>query len=113
MEKLSAGSKVFTEEEKNNFLNNYGVEIHQVGDEIRLYGLNQNIDNAKGRIKKEIFFENNKLKVDEVRNMKPLKGGIAEQLYEIENWSSENNRIDLNRKRGNNKGYCEKLNLRF
>lgn len=113
MEKLSAGSKVFTEEEKNNFLNNYGVEIHQVGDEIKLYGLNQNIDNAKGRIKKEIFFENNKLRAEEVRNIKPLKGGIAEQLYDIENWSSENNRINLNQNRSNNQGYFEKLSLNF
>ena len=113
MEKISAGNKVFTEVEKSNYLNNYGVEIHQTGKEIRLYGLNQNIDNAKGRIKKEIFFENNRLKADELRNIKPLKGGIAEQLYEIENWSNENNRIDLNKKRGDNKGYREKLTLRF
>ena len=94
MEKISTGNKRFTESEKKNYLMNYGVEIEQFGNEIRLHGLNQNIDNAKGLIKKEIFFENNNNKVN--KNLKPMKGGIAERLEEID--INNNNNVELRRK---------------
>ena len=114
MEKISSCDKIFTDEEKKNYLLNYGVEIEQIGSEIRLYGLNQNIDNVKGKIKREIFFENNKNKVNELKNVKPLLGGIAEKLEEINNWSDENNLINLNRRKSNNnRDYLNKISLTF
>lgn len=109
MEKLAAGNKRFTESEKKNYLLNYGVEIEQFGSEIRIYGMNQNIDNAKGKIKREIFFDNNKDRVN--NNLKPLKGGIAENLEDIN--VDINNHPEIRRKETNNKRYYEKISLSF
>ena len=107
MEKISSCNKRFTDSEKKNYLMKYGVEIEQIGSEVRLHGLNQNIDNAKGHIKKEIFFENNKGR--ENNNQKPIKGGIAERLEEID----INNNIELRRKEITNKRHYEKISLSF
>lgn len=111
MEKISSGNKKFTSSEIKNYLKDYGVEIEQVGTEIRIYGLNQNIDNAKGKIQREIFFENNKEKIKNTNNQ-PKPGGIAEQLDDINNVLDENNYLELNKNRNNYK-YLEKVSLTF
>ena len=55
-----------------------------------------------------------KNKVNELKNVKPLPGGIAEKLEEINNWSDENNLINLNRRKSNNnRDYLNKISLTF